>query len=85
MKPTDIPLRLWRNLYFISERLRIADRLKAKHERYDDGDETGKTYRSDEMPKIDDYVQLAAQTAREIAADGGDWRRFCKRLPPCTT
>ena len=33
MKPTDIPLRLWRNPYFRSERLRIADRLKAKHER----------------------------------------------------
>jgi len=33
MKPTDISLRLWRNPYFHSERLRIADRLKAKHER----------------------------------------------------
>lgn len=33
MKPTDIPLRLWRNPYFHSERLRIADRLKAKHKR----------------------------------------------------
>ena len=28
------------------------------------------------MPKIDDYVQLAAQTAREIAADGETWRSF---------
>ena len=36
------------------------------------------------MPKIDDYVQLAAQTAREISADGETWPRFCKRLPPCT-
>ena len=33
MKPTDISLRLWRNPYVHSERLRIADRLKAKHER----------------------------------------------------
>lgn len=33
MKSTDIPLHLWRNPYFHSERLRIADRLKAKHER----------------------------------------------------
>lgn len=32
MKPTDIPLRLWRNPYFHSERLRIADRLKAKRD-----------------------------------------------------
>ena len=28
------------------------------------------------MPKIDDYVQLAAQTVREIAADGETWRSF---------
>ena len=28
------------------------------------------------MPKIDDYVQLAAQTAHEIAADGETWRSF---------
>ena len=28
------------------------------------------------MPKIDDYVQLAAQTAREIAADAENWRSF---------
>ena len=28
------------------------------------------------MPKIDDYVQLAAQTAREISADGETWRSF---------
>ena len=28
------------------------------------------------MPKIDDYVQLAAQTAREISADGKTWRSF---------
>ena len=28
------------------------------------------------MPKIDDYVQLAAQTACEIAADGETWRSF---------
>ena len=28
------------------------------------------------MPKIDDYVQLAAQTAREIATDGETWRSF---------
>lgn len=28
------------------------------------------------MPKIDDYVQLAAQTAREISADGEMWRSF---------
>ena len=28
------------------------------------------------MPKIDDYVQLAAQTAREIAADGETWCSF---------
>ena len=28
------------------------------------------------MPKIDDYVQLAAQTTREIAADGETWRSF---------
>ena len=28
------------------------------------------------MPKINDYVQLAAQTAREIAADGETWRSF---------
>ena len=32
MKPTDIPLRLWRNPYFHSERLRIADRPKAKRD-----------------------------------------------------
>ena len=28
------------------------------------------------MPKIDDYVQLAAQTTREISADGETWRSF---------
>ena len=28
------------------------------------------------MPKIDDYVQLAAQTVREISADGETWRSF---------
>ena len=28
------------------------------------------------MPRINDYVQLAAQTAREIAADGETWRSF---------
>ena len=28
------------------------------------------------MPKIDDYVQLVAQTAHEIAADGETWRSF---------
>ena len=28
------------------------------------------------MPKIDDYVQLAAQTSREIAADAENWRSF---------
>ena len=28
------------------------------------------------MPKIDDYVQLAAQTVREISADGERWRSF---------
>ena len=28
------------------------------------------------MPKIDDYVQLAAQTMREISADGEAWRSF---------
>ena len=28
------------------------------------------------MPKIDDYVQLARQTMREIAADGETWRSF---------
>ena len=28
------------------------------------------------MPKIDDYAQLAAQTAHEIAADGETWRSF---------
>ena len=28
------------------------------------------------MPKIDDYVQLAAQTVREISADGENWRAF---------
>ena len=28
------------------------------------------------MPRINDYVQLAAQTAREISADGETWRSF---------
>ena len=28
------------------------------------------------MPKIDDYVQLATQTVREISADGETWRSF---------
>ena len=28
------------------------------------------------MPRINDYVQLAAQTAREIAADGETWHSF---------
>ena len=28
------------------------------------------------MPKIDDYVQLVAQTVREISADGETWRSF---------
>ena len=28
------------------------------------------------MPRINDYVQLAAQTVREIAADGETWRSF---------
>ena len=28
------------------------------------------------MPKIDDYVQLAAQITREISADGETWRSF---------
>ena len=28
------------------------------------------------MPKIDDYVQLAAQTTREISADGENWCAF---------
>ena len=28
------------------------------------------------MPRINDYVQLAAQTMREISADGETWRSF---------
>ena len=28
------------------------------------------------MAKLENYVELAAQTAREIAADGKNWRAF---------